>query len=240
MKLYNELAAWWPLLSAPEDYAEEAEFYRNLLQKHLKPAARRLLELGSGGGNNALHLKPYFQMTLVDLSEGMLEVSRNLNPECEHLQGDMRLVRLGRTFDAVFVHDAVMYMITQADLRSAMQTAFVHLEPGGAALFAPDWVRETFVPGTSHGGHDGEGRGLRYLEWVYDPDPNDTAYVVEFAYLLREGNQTWVEHDRHYDGIFPRADWLRLLAEVGFEAPEPVVDGYGRDLFIGVKPAMVG
>jgi hypothetical protein len=40
-------------------------------------------------------------MTLVDLSEEMLVVSRQLNPECQHHQGDMRTVRLGRTFDAV-------------------------------------------------------------------------------------------------------------------------------------------
>jgi len=47
---------------------------------------------------------------LVDKSPGMLEVSRALNPECEHVEGDMRTVRLGREFDLVFVHDAVAYM----------------------------------------------------------------------------------------------------------------------------------
>jgi hypothetical protein len=26
-KLYTTLAPWWPLLSAPADYAEEAAFY---------------------------------------------------------------------------------------------------------------------------------------------------------------------------------------------------------------------
>jgi hypothetical protein len=37
----------------------------------------------------------------------MLEVSRRLNPDCEHPPGDIRSVRLGRTFDVVFVHDAI-------------------------------------------------------------------------------------------------------------------------------------
>src|SRR5690606_12595145 len=106
-----------------------------------------------GGGNNASHLKAHARLTLVEPSEGMRAVSRALNPECEHLDGDMRTVRLGRTFDAVFVHDAVAYMTTEADLRRAMATAFLHTRPGGAALFAPDHVRETFVPGTDHGGH---------------------------------------------------------------------------------------
>ncbi len=95
-KLYREIADWWPILSTPEEYAEEAELYRKALVTSASAPIHTLLELGSGGGSNASHLKKHFQMTLVDLSPGMLEVSRKLNPECEHLQGDMRSVRLGR------------------------------------------------------------------------------------------------------------------------------------------------
>src|SRR5688500_10587196 len=152
MKLYDELASWWPLLSAPVDYAEEAEFYRKTLIAACERPPRTVLELGSGGGNNASHLKHHFRMGLVDRSEGMLAVSRNLNPECEHFQGDMRDVRLGRLFDAVFVHDAVSYMTTEHDVRRAIQTAFVHCSPGGAAVFVPDNVRENFRASTDHGG----------------------------------------------------------------------------------------
>ncbi len=156
-------------------------------------------------------------MTLVDRSPGMLAVSRGLNPECEHIEGDMRTVRLDRLFDAVFVHDAVMYMTTEADLRAAMETAFAHCQPGGAALFAPDHVRENFRPTTKHGGHDGDGRSLRYLEWTWDPDPTDSTYNVEFAYLLREADgPVRVEQDRHVFGLFSREAWLRLLGEVAF------------------------
>ncbi len=60
----------------------------------------------------------------------MLAVSLRLNPECESVEGDMRTVRLGRQFDCVFIHDAIVYMTTGADLRRAIQTAFVHCEPG--------------------------------------------------------------------------------------------------------------
>jgi len=49
-----------------------------------------VLELGSGAGHNALHLKPHARCTLTDVSEEMLGLSRELNPECEHLLGDMR------------------------------------------------------------------------------------------------------------------------------------------------------
>lgn len=236
MKLYTELAHWWPLLSAYEDYADEAEFFRQVLAGAGLPPSPSLLELGCGGGNNAFYLKRAFpQMTLTDLSPGMLAVSRALNPECEHIQGDMRTLRLGREFDAVFVHDAIDYMTTSADLRRALETAYIHCRAGGVALFVPDHVCETFKPSTDHGGEDGDGRALRYLEWTYDPDESDTTCVTEFAYLLREGEQTaHLEQDVHICGLFPRAEWLRHLHELGFQA-EVVRDNYERDLFVARK-----
>lgn len=222
-KLYADLASWWPLLSSPEEYAEEAAFYGKTLVEACARPPRTLLEIGSGGGNNAFFLKQRFEETvLVDLSPGMLAVSRRLNPDCQHVEGDMRTVRLGRQLDCVFVHDAVCYMTTEDDLRKAIETAFVHCAPGGAALFAPDHLKENFQPSTDSGGNDGEGesagKGLRYLEWTWDPDPADSTYVVDYAYLLRESDGTVrVEHDRHIEGLFSRGDWLRLLSEVGFD-----------------------
>ncbi|MEM7356734.1 MAG: class I SAM-dependent methyltransferase [Acidobacteriota bacterium] len=241
-KLYSELASWWPLLSTPADYAEEAVFYQGALLEACRRPVETLLELGSGGGNNASFLKARFDMTLVDPSPGMLAVSRTLNPECEHLEGDMRTLRLDREFDTVFIHDAICYMTSEADLRRAIETAFVHCRPGGAALFAPDHLRENFQPSTDDGGHDGESRSLRYLEWTWDPDPTDSIYTVDYAYMLREADGTVrVEHDRHLEGLFARADWLRLLSEVGFESRSmPLVHSEVEpgscEIFVGFKP----
>jgi len=245
-KLYDELADWWPLMSAPEDYEEEAAFYAVALAGACVRPPRTMLELGSGGGNNASHLKARFEMVLVEPSAGMLTVSRALNPECEHVQGDMRSVRLGRQFDAVFVHDAVAYMTSEPDLRQAIETAFVHCAPGGAALFAPDAIRETFQPSTDHGGHDAGARGLRYLSWTWDPDPSDTSYLTDYAYLLRMADGTMrVEHDRHVEGLFARADWLRLLSAAGFE-PRAVrfdhseLEPGSYEIFVASRPAAQG
>ncbi len=187
-----------------------------------------------------MHLKAHFdKVTLTDLSPQMLEMSRALNPECEHLVGDMHTLRLGRTFDGVFIRDAIDYMTTREDLRLALETASVHCVPGGLALLVPDHVRETFEPSTDHGGHDGsdgDGRAMRYLEWTYDSDESDTIYTVDYAFLLREEDgETRVVHDRHICGVFPRAEWMGLLGEVGFEA-EVVRDEFGRDVFVAHRP----
>jgi SAM-dependent methyltransferase len=239
-RLYGELASWFHLLTAPEEYQEEAELYRQLLVDAADMPIRTVLELGSGGGNNASHLKAHFAMTLTDLSPEMLAMSRELNPECEHIEGDMRTLRLGREFDAVFVHDAIEYMTTASDLQAAIETAFAHCQPGGVALFVPDYVKELFQPRTDHGGHDGDGRSLRYLEWVWDPDPNDDAYLADYAYLLREEDRVAVEHDRHVCGVYARGTWLDLLAQAGFEAEVRKVhhsdEDVAREAFVAVRP----
>jgi SAM-dependent methyltransferase len=238
-RLYADLAAWWPALSSHEEYAEEAAFFRQALLSVSPTPPQTLLELGSGGGCNAYHLKKTFQMTLVDLSPNMLAVSREINPELEHLQGDMRTVRLGRSFDAIFIHDAIMYMTTEPDLRQAIETAYAHCKPGGAALFVPDCVAETFTPATDHGGQAHGKREMRYLEWTWDPDPVDHTYIVDFAYLLREPDgEVHCEYDQHIFGLFKRADWLRIIREAGFEPGEVSFNHseVGKlDAFTGIK-----
>ena len=242
-KLYDELAPWWPLMSSPAEYVEEAAFYQRTLEAAARRPLATLLELGSGGGNNAFHLKARFDMVLVDPAAGMLAVSQALNPECEHVLGDMRTVRLGRRFDGVFVHDAVAYLTTEADLQLAIQTAFIHCRPGGAALFAPDYVRENFQASTDCGGNDGADYGLRYVSWCWDPDPANNTYLTDYAYLLRMPDGTMrVEHDRHVEGLFARADWLRWLHEAGFEARAVIlehseVEPGAHEVFVAVKRA---
>ena len=215
--MYSEIADWWPLLSQPEEYEEEAGFFTRTLIEVSDEPPRTILELGSGGGNNASHMKADLDMTLVDLSPNMLEVSKRLNPECEHIVGDMRTIRLDREFDAVFIHDAIDYMTSTRDLAAAVETAFVHTRPGGVAMFCPDHIRETFKPSTEHGGSDLNGRGLRYLQWTWDPDPHDSSCVTDYAYLLRDGDgSVSVLHDRHECGLFGSEEWNAILEGAGF------------------------
>lgn len=242
--MYDELAGWFHLLTAPADYADEAGHVVALWRQAVDGPLAEGLELGSGGGNLASHLAGSIAMTLSDLSPAMVELSRSINPDLEHHVGDMRTLRLERTFDAVLIHDAVMYLTNEADLAAAFETAYTHCRPGGVALVMPDCVRESFRPATDHGGHDehsdGSGRGLRYLEWTTDPDPDDSSYDVDYALLLREADGSHrVVHDRHVEGLFPRDTWLRLLAEAGFDAMCQL-DPWGRDVFVARRPQRAG
>ncbi len=236
MKMYEELGPWWPLLSSPDEYGDEAALFDRLLHQAGTPPKRTLLELGSGGGNIASYLKASWEVTLTDVSAAMLDVSRALNPGCTHVEADMRTLRLNRLFDAVFVHDAICYMTTQADLQAAMLTAAIHCRPGGVAIVAPDWVKETYRPDSDTGGHDADdGRGLRYLEWSHPVQPGDHTYAVDYVIVTHEASgQSEVVLDRHVEGLFARDEWLRWLHTAGF-AVETAVSDEGRDIFIGVR-----
>ena len=240
-RLYGDIADWWPVISPPSEYAEEAALYVEMIRASARRPVREVLELGSGGGNNASYMKRAFAMTLVEPADRMREISRKLNPECTHLKGDMRSVRLGRTFDTVFVHDAVMYMRTEDDLRAALETVAVHLAPGGVALVAPDATREEFSEATEHGGgEDDSGRRARYLEWTLPPEPGESTYTVHYAFLLHEPDgRVRVAHDVHREGLFPRATWLGLFEEVGLAATlvPRTIEGEEYDSFVAVRTA---
>ncbi len=132
-RLYEDLVHLWPFLSPPEDYAEEAKHWREILRAKLGSGKHHILELGVGGGNNLSHLTGEFKATAVDISEGMLEHSRKLNPDVEHIVGDMRSVRLNRKFDAVIIHDAIGYMFTENDLLATFRQR------------RPIWIRAAYL-----------------------------------------------------------------------------------------------
>jgi SAM-dependent methyltransferase len=234
LRLYSDLATWWPLFSPPSVYVDEAADLLPVLLAAPDAPPVTLLELGSGGGSLAFHLKEHLQLTLSDISPEMLAVSRAVNPECEHVQGDMRDLRLDRAFDLVLVHDAITYAADETSARATIETAARHCRPGGAVMIVPDCVRETFEPQTSTGGQDqAGGRGLRYLTWTWDPDPGDDTYEEAFALLLRQPDGgTSVDHDRHRLGLFPRNAWFAWMRAAGLVTTSRI-DPWGRDVFLG-------
>jgi SAM-dependent methyltransferase len=245
-RLYDELAGWWPLISPPEQYAADAQSLARVFAAAPRPV-REVLDLGSGGGHVAWHLKEQLDLTLVDISAPMLAVSRELNPECAHVQGDMLTIRLGRRFDAVLVHDAVDYVTTEGELLQVAQTAFGHCRPGALAVFAPDHTADAFRAGTGGGGGSDEtGRRASFRERTSDPDPTDEWIESEYEFTLRTAdNRVEVVRETHRLGAFRLETWQRVLAAAGFDPePEDMAAAYAgtggsglRHMFIGSRPA---
>lgn len=238
-RLYRELAYLWPIISPPAEYREEAEVWRQAIGDNLGEGRHRLLELGVGGGHNLSHLTQEFEATAVDLSPEMLELSRALNPGVDHHLGDMRTLQLDETFDAVLIHDAISYMLTEDDLAATFETAKRHLRPGGLLIIAPEWVRENFrAPMVLHWVREHGDIQVTVQEYLHDPDTSDTIIESVYTYTIVEDGQERVEQDTHITGLFPMATWTRLLQEAGFQAETVRLPdnegGYGGFLFVAV------
>jgi trans-aconitate methyltransferase len=235
--MYHELADWFHLLTAPEEYIEEADTLRRFIEDRL-PGRRSMLEMGSGGGNLASHLKSSFDMTLMDLSQEMISLSKTINPELPHLTGDMRTFRIQTKFDVVLVHDAIMYMTTSEDLQAAIDTANFHCKADGLAIFIPDCTTEEFTIGTSHGGNDTpDNRGFRYLEWTQPPGKDPHQYQTDYSYLVRDKDGSIQSyHESHLCGLFSTQEWLNMIGKSGFIPGFQTNTSLQKYLY-GIKPA---
>jgi len=222
-RLYEDLASWWPYIAPRDTYGDEAAVYLRLLDDALGRKASSVLELGSGGGQLAAHFGDDREVVLSDLSETMLQQSRLHNAEREHVLGDMRTMRLERTFDAVLLHDAVMYLTSPEDLRATFETAAAHLAPGGVFLVLPDVVKETFEEGSISGGSYGK-PAAQLLEWHWDPDPEDDTYRVDMCLILRhEDGRVETVHEHHEMGLFDRRTLCHLIRDAGFDLVQGTV-----------------
>ena len=217
-RLYADLAWVWPFLSPPEDYEEEVATFRARFARCGVPDGGTVLHLGSGGGSIDYHLKRHYRVTGVDLSPAMLAHARGINPEVEYLHGDIRDARLGRTFDAVLLHDASGYLTTLPELRAAYETAAAHLGPGGVLVTPPEELRDRFeqhhVRSQTHAAGD---VSVTTIEVSFDPDPADTSFEETFVFLIREGGKLTVESDTHLIALYHLDEVVATLRDAGFE-----------------------
>lgn len=242
-RLYSDLAYLWPLLSPPEHYEAEATALTELIDQHSQDKTEQrlsVLELGAGGGHTLVHLVERFDCTAVDLSGPMLGHCQRLVPEATAVVGDMRSIRLDKTFDAVFIHDAIDYMLSEQDVRATLETAAAHLKPGGLCVIAPTYTRENFVDGdVADDGTTTDSEELTYFTYIHDPEPTDDTFEMILLYLIRDTETRTVEvvEDRHTCGLFSNEQWVQWMTDAGMHAElrETDVDEVPWTLFVGVR-----
>lgn len=241
-RLYAELAWLWPIISPPQEYTGEAVQFASLIRQYGRSETRTarpkaaLLHLGCGGGHLDHSLQKYFDITGVDLSKDMLALARRLNPQVEYLEGDMRTLRLNRIFDAVMIADSIDYMLNEADLRAAFQTAWKHLGKGGVFVTYAEETCERFENNRSSSSlHTSDNLEVTLVENIYDPDSSDATYEMTFIYLIRRHGQLELEIDRHLAGLFSENEWLSTLKSTGFQVIKHEFEGDDFPFFVGIR-----
>lgn len=220
-RLYHDLSWIWPIVSPPEDYIEETEFFSRIVKENAEVKVRTLLHLGCGGGRNDHTFKTHFDVTGVDISGEMLRLAKELNPESSYIRGDMRSVRLQRTFDCVAALDSINYMKTEEELSQVFRTAYEHLNPGGIFLTLVEESCERFKQNrTISSTHSRGDVQITFVENSYDPNPDDNHFEMTFIYLVRDTGKLDIYTDSHIWGLFPMDTWRRLLKKAAFDIQE--------------------
>ena len=243
-RLYKDLSWLWPIVSPPEDYVVETEYYTSIINKHAGIEVKSVLSLGCGGGHHDYTLKKHFNVTGIDTSESMLKLAVNLNPEVSYIQGDMRNLQIEGLFDAVTIFDSINSMLTENDLAAVFTTAYIYLKPGGVMLTMAEMTKDNFHQNkmlcTTHVKDDIE---ITFIENYFDSNPGDTICEMTLVFLIRQGGRLKIENDRHLVGLFRHRAWLDTLGKAGFDVLEEQYKPVGSELdpfplFICKKPVM--
>lgn len=145
MTVFGAYSRYYNLLYKDKDYLGEVQYVHNLIQKY-KPGANNILDLGCGTGRHAFILSQQgYSVTGVDISEEMIlhakdyqsqPVFKEHSSKLEFIQGDIRTIRLNKTFDVVLsLFHVISYQISNDDIRAVVSTAKKHLTGGGVFIF---------------------------------------------------------------------------------------------------------
>ncbi len=156
--IYKKYAIEWDKVRSQHFYEQAwLEQFLNLI-----PDQSSILDLGCGAG---IPTAQYFsakkcQITGIDSSAAMLEISRNRFPEHNWLEADMRQLDLKQSFNGIIAWDSFFHL-THNDQRAMFHIFKKHAKTGTALML---------TTGPSHGTALGEMQGEVLYHASLDPD----------------------------------------------------------------------
>lgn len=246
---YSLLAWTETIIAPPSSYEEEAGYFVKVLQENAQSEMKTLLHLGCGAGGYDFILKRFFQVTGVDISPEMLAIARQTNPEVTYVQGDMRDIQLSACFDVAIVPDAIDYMVTLPELKSAIAVANRHLKPGGLLAIVGKTREEFWDNNFCYSGKNDEVEITIFENNYIVPDYPSNSYEATLIYLIRQQGEQTIHCDRHLLGLFGESDWLSAFQEAGLTVKQQRWDGvyepfilgegdYPMQIFLAFKPPL--
>jgi len=120
----------------PEAHDETPTMCRRIFDRFLKTPPRSIFDIGCGTGRDLRSLrKTCADCVGADFLPQMVEYAKTRSDEITFLVGDMRTLRLGRTFDVVFCFGStLMYALTNEDVDKTLDTLGAHCHEGSLLI----------------------------------------------------------------------------------------------------------
>lgn len=218
---YDELAWTDDILAPPETYEEEALFYVEAIINRISAQNVTMLHLGCGAGGHDFHFKEHFFVTGADISEGMLALAKERNPEATYVTGDMRTIDLNRKFDVVVIPDSITYMTTLGDLKKTIVNAARHLKNEGILLVVAH-MKEDFRE--NNFAYSGEKGNIHITVFENNHIVSDSTYEAAIIYLIRQEVELSIHHEVHTLGLFSYDQWMAVFGECRLKIDEMNMD----------------
>ena len=206
-----------------------AAMVRTAIDRYLPSMPRSMLDMGCGTGRN---LAPFAGVIPecygVDLLESNITYARSVRPGITFQVGDMRTVRLGRTFDLVTcLGNVLSYALCDSDLTDAVSTFATHAH-AGTLLVVDALNARAYV--SAHGFQERiEGRvdtpGFRATS-VSLHELDRTARILKRRRIWHIADRADVEDFAEYRLLLPQ-ELQQLLESAGFR----VLDMYDNRQF---------
>lgn len=232
---YQKSAAHYDAIYGFKDYARESDILHGLIQAHKRSVGNRLLEVACGTGAHLTHLRPHYQAQGLDLSEEMLTVAREKNPDMTFSQGDMRTFDLNQRFDVVTcLFSSICYMQTPADLHAAVSNMAHYVQPGGVLLIEPWFTPDQFLPHTLHGGLMVNTPDLKICRMNIS-EVQGRLSIMAMHHLIATPQA--IEHfvERHEMGLFTHEEYLQAFAAAQLPVTHDSAGLDGRGIYIGLQ-----
>ena len=221
------------LYGSMKDYVADARQIHTWIQAY-NPGAATLVDVACGTGLHLEHLKQFYDCRGVDLSDSMLAIARDRNPEVTFHQGDMREFDLGELHDAVTcLFSAIGYMPDVASLNRAIANMARHLKPGGVCILEPwlspeGWLEEHMDLMTVDEPH------LKVARMNSSERSGKTAILhMHHLVMTDQGVETYSED--HVTTLFSEAEYRSAFELAGFEVTFDPEGFIGRGMYFGVQ-----
>ncbi|OKJ96470.1 hypothetical protein AMK34_21485 [Amycolatopsis sp. CB00013] len=164
---------------------------RRLIDQHGTVATGSLLDLGCGTARDLAQLATTHRCVGVDLQPALIEHARQRYPDLELHIGDLRDLRLNRTFDVITcLGNTLAYLHHNNDIQAAFATFAAHAHPG-ALLIIVTQIAPTTTTTPSHGRIDAAGLHAD-VTTEHDWNPRTQIATVHRTWRLDDGT---TEHD---------------------------------------------
>ena len=229
--MFDRSARIYDAVYSFKDYPGEAARVHALIQERC-PGASSLLDVACGTGSHLAEFRDWYEVSGLDLDEGMIEVARERLGGMPLYIADMTSFQLNRQFDALTcLFSAIGYVGTVEGLSKAIAAMAAHLRPHGVLVLEPCFSPDAWVVGGPS------------LLTVDQPDlkiarmtmsgRQGRLAIMDFTYLV--GTPAGVQQfsERHEPALFTDDEYRQAFESAGLAVERDEEGLIGRGLYVG-------